>query len=1008
MAVISVTCIFGALLSGCHEHLYVERVVDPTCTSSGYTEYTCSCGANYIDEDSYTSKLEHVPVEVPAVAPSCMTDGRKEGVRCATCYAVLSGMEVEYSTIEHQMVDRNCIHCNKSAVNGFYYTYNRNTGEVAMTPIKSSTKIYGDVILTTLVRFKAISSQTFFPVTQIKSDAFSSGCTGITSLFVRENMREIGDGAFQYLKSLEKIAVEETNLYYADRQSILYNKDMTKIICFPQKHYLEELVLDDRVTEIGGYAFYGAKNLKKITIPSSVTRIGKNAFKDCTSLEYNEYEGGYYLGNDENPYLVLCQVKNRRSSEFTIHPNCKIIYDSAFKDCVNVESLVIPNGVLDIGSLAFGGCSSLVEITLPSSLENISESAFKNCIFLESISIPANVRSVGVGTFDGCIALHTISFSNGIEQLPEEVFKNCKKLVNFTIPSTVKKIGVRAFYSCLSLKELIVPEGTTSIGSYAFRNCTSLVKLSLPQSLVDLGKDLFSSCYDLEYNEYEKGFYLGNEANKYEILVSVEDSEMTTGIINENCRIIYAEAFKTCTMLKEISIPHNVISIGEAAFKYCKALQTITISDAVTSIGADMFTECQSLKSINVDSANPRFSSIDGVLYNKAQTILICVPRNITEITIPSTVLAVEDDAFNGCKNIEKATLPTSAFGLIAKSRLQIKEIIINGGDTLEQNIFDSCTNLERLILSEDITKIEKNALTGCVSLKYNEYQNGYYIGSPSNPYLALITVKDSNVTEFTVHPECRVIYQRALMNMNNLEEITISEGVLSIGERAFYGSDKLAKVNYNGQIDRWVEIDFVDSLSNPLSKAGRLFIGGVEVSEINLATSSIINPYAFYNCKSITKVTLGDNVASIGEYAFYEASNLAEIIISESVESIGQFAFSGCVKLQSIIVPDGVLEIGEKAFKGCTALQNATIGHGVTLYGNRVFADCESLTTITISNNTAEIGDFTFYYCEALVTINFNGSTVDWKAMKKGANWDYKTGEYIIVCTDGNIVKYE
>lgn len=1016
LCALAISSVFGALLSGCHEHIYLERVIEPTCTAQGYTQYVCSCGLNYVDQSSYVEKLEHVPVEVPAIAPTCMTDGRLAGVRCENCYLVLSGMEIDPSNIEHEIPDgaRNCIHCNQSATGGFYYTYDRKTEQVAMTPIKNSALVSGNAILSNAVRFSAISSQLFFPVTQIKIEAFSKGCGEVKSFFIRENMRHIEEGCFQYCRSLEKIAVADGNEYFTNSQSVLYSKDMQRLICFPQQHYLTAFEdatkrvfeVPDGVTAIGDYAFFGAKNLTKITIPSSVTRIGKNAFKDCLGLQFNEYENGYYLGNEQNPYLVLIKTAERRVKNFTIHPDCKIIYDSAFKDAVSLEQIVVPNGVVDIGAFAFNGCSSLVDVSLPNTLENISEGAFKNCIYLETIDIPNSVTAFGKQAFMGCTELNTINLSSALKEISAECFRNCKKLVNITIPSSVNKIGIYAFYSCLDLEELVIPNGVKIIESYAFRNCTSLQRLTIPDSLEDVGRDLFTSCHDLVYNEYEQGYYLGNEQNKYVVMISVKDPEITNCTINENCKIIYAEAFKTCTKIEEISIPHNVISIGEAAFKYCKALRNITISDAVKLIGVDMFTECYALESITVDANNPIFSSYDGALYNKAKTIIICAPKNITTLEIAPTVIAIEDNAFNGCRNLVNLTLPTSTFEIIAKSRLKLKSVTINGGDTISQGVFESCSNLENLTLSDAITKIEKNALSNCSSLIFNEYQNGLYLGSLENPYLALISVKDNTATAFTLHEDCKIIYQRALSNMNSLEIVNFSSNLLGVGEKAFYGSDRIKTVNYDGDIAKWVEIEFIDLYSNPVSVSRSLKINGEDVTEIDLTSSIKVGAYALYNCQSITKVTLGNMVQSIGDYAFFGCSNLEEIFISDSVESIGNFAFSDCVKLKSVIIPDGVLTLGEKAFKGCTSLESAVLGHGITLIENRVFSGCTNIKEITIENNRATIGDCAFYYCRELGKITFNGSTVGWKAMKKGANWDYTTGEYQIICLDGDLEK--
>lgn len=182
------------------------------------------------------------------------------------------------------------------------------------------------------------------------------------------------------------------------------------------------------VTTIGDNAFYGCSALTSVMIPGSVTDIGAYAFEDCSSLKYNEYGNAYYLGNESNPYVALIKAKDISITSCDIHKDTKVICVFAFRDCSSLESIIIPDGVTNIGGSAFYGCSSL-----------------------ESVTIPDGVTRIESATFD-----------------------KCKSLKNIKLPDSVTNIGEFAFNSCSSLTSIIIPENVTSIGTWAFYSCSSL------------------------------------------------------------------------------------------------------------------------------------------------------------------------------------------------------------------------------------------------------------------------------------------------------------------------------------------------------------------------------------------------------------------------------------------------------------------------------------------------------------------------------------------------------
>ena len=191
---------------------------------------------------------------------------------------------------------------------------------------------------------------------------------------------------------------------------------------------LTSVTIPDSVTSIADYAFYSCSSLTSVTIPDSVKSIGDYAFSDCDSLTYNEYDNACYLGNKNNPYLVLVKATETSITSCKIHEKTKFIHSSAFYDCDSLTSIIIPDSVTSIGRYTFSRCSSLTSITIPDSVTSIGSSAFSWCCSLTSITIPDSVTSIGY-----------------------EAFYSCDSLTSITIPDSVKSIGRYAFSSCDSL-----------------------------------------------------------------------------------------------------------------------------------------------------------------------------------------------------------------------------------------------------------------------------------------------------------------------------------------------------------------------------------------------------------------------------------------------------------------------------------------------------------------------------------------------------------------------------
>ena len=406
---------------------------------------------------------------------------------------------------------------------------------------------------------------------------------------------------------------------------------------FYEQNSLTSVILSSGVTNIGEYAFFGCSSLTNITIGNSLTSIGSQAFYRCYHLvevinksSLNIEKGsrdygrvGYYalevknsgessiVNNDgyifytvDNINYLVGYTGNETALVLPSNYNGEsyVINDYAFYDCDSIISITIPDSVTSIGDSAFNFCKNLTNITMPYSVTSIGAYAFSYCSSLTSIVIPNGVRIITDRAFEYCENLTNVTIPNSVDTIGVLAFLNCSSLTSITLPNSVTSIREYAFEGCSSLTSIVIPIGVTSIGSEAFSGCSSLTSISISNSVENIYDGTFKGCNELKYNEYDNGYYLGNDTNPYLVLVKAKSSNITSCEINKNCKFIMASAFSNCSNLTSITIPDSVTSIGNCAFKGCSSLTSITIPNSVTRLGRYMFSNCSSLTSVVLPS----------------------------------------------------------------------------------------------------------------------------------------------------------------------------------------------------------------------------------------------------------------------------------------------------------------------------------------------------------------------------------------------------------------------
>ena len=294
------------------------------------------------------------------------------------------------------------------------------------------------------------------------------------------------------------------------------------------------------------------------------------------------------------------------------------------------------------------------------------------------------------------------------------------------------------------------------------------------------------------------------------------------------------------------------------------------------------------------------------------------------------------------------------------------------------EQAFINCENIERLSIPSSIRVISPSAFDGCQNLRYNEYDNAYYLGNDKNPYVVLMQAKDQAIDSCIIHEKTKIINHGAFVLCENLTDITIPNGVVFIGIEAFSRCTSFMSVTIPESVTSIGEAAFSDcssltdiTIPNSVTDIGTwAFRNCISLIEENNGISYVDN-WVVGCSTSIANVILREGTRGIADSAFYDCNKLTSLVIPDSVTNIGDSAFLGCRSLVSIVIPDSVTNIGDSAFMRCEALTSITILGNIISIGDYAFRECNSLVKITIPDSVTSIGDSAFQDCRSLVSID-------------------------------------
>lgn len=301
------------------------------------------------------------------------------------------------------------------------------------------------------------------------------------------------------MASVKAINVDKDNPAYSSEDGVLFNKDKTEILVYPNEKEDKTYSLPEGVVKITDSAFKYA-DFESIELPDTLEYIGDNAFYKCgylktLSLPKNvEYIGRDTLLLNYGLYEVNVDADSKffSSVDGVLFNKDKtaILYYPVAK---TAESYTVPESVEVVGYRAFQALSPLTSVTLPEGLKRIEERGFCGCSKISDLIIPSTVEYIGPEAFLNCGTANVV-IPEGVTEISDRAFRVSDNIKTVTLPDGITSIGEEAFAWNYSLEKINLPEGLEEIKTGAFKECSSIDEITIPYSVTEIGENAFAEC----------------------------------------------------------------------------------------------------------------------------------------------------------------------------------------------------------------------------------------------------------------------------------------------------------------------------------------------------------------------------------------------------------------------------------------------------------------------------------------------------------------------------------
>jgi len=875
-------------------------------------------------------------------------------------------------------------------------------------------------------------------VTKLETNAFT-GCENLKKLTIPATVTTIGGYAFSGCTGLEEVyyhaATDNVGIYVFRGCTALRKVEMgSGMTVLPSSTFsgcsaLTEITLPDTLVEIRSSALSGCSALTGVALPDTLETIGNNAFSNCTALQSILIPASVTTisasGKSTGPFYGCTKL-----AIFTSLAAAPSGWGTYWNNYSDSGKVTVHYNAVGSESEYWGSIDMTAEtVEIPEGITRIPDGIFKNNTNMKRVVIPSTVSVIEANAFYGCTGLTELTIPETVTTLGEFAFYGCTGLTEVTVPGSITTIPASCFYGCTGLKRVILSDGVTTISAKAFGGCTVLEGIYFPSSVINIAGDNYvnSPFYNCKSvlriyctaTEKQKDWgafwcHIGSSSTAKTFYgVSRMDAEhwikldrtQSVLTIPDSVTMVPEGIFQSNSTLTKVVLGTGVKSVGEYAFSGCNALTFAYVPATVETIGDYAFNSSNITIYTDADSESMGWSScwnhrnlstehptVYGVTLQEAE-YWASLDKTQTAISIPAYITSLPDNAFSGCSALTFISLP-------------------NGLKTIGSKAFYNCTGLQGLDIPTSVTAVAADAFTGsglesitydgtmeqwvkvhpANSIKVNCTDDTIYISGSCGENVSYI-LTNAGVLRITGTGAMKDFYSSGSNtpgwygSRDRIKEVRISEGVTSVGERAFFSCKTLTTVK----------------LPNSLLSIGA---------------------EAFYGCDAIPELPLPDNLTTIGVNAFY-GMKIKSMVIPASVTELGNSTFNGCSALETVIfLGNGIKEFPGSLFNNCAKLKNITIPDGVTTIGSNAFNGCAVLTEIRVPEGVTTIGGSAFWGCTEMVSIQlpstlqsigshcFGGSTTadlyfagtmeQWVAAN-GSNTDKRKA----VCADGTIITW-
>lgn len=792
-------------------------------------EYTVPDGTKEIADKAFSENVSLAKVTLPA---SLERVGANAFSNCMSLETVSFAAESKQLVIDDRAFNNTAVSsvslpAGVSALGDEVFT-NSSLAEIEFAANSSLTALGNNVFSNT-----DLVNVTLPAGLRVLGNGVFRGCTLLESAVLPEGLTTMGDATFYGCSALTSVSLPST-LHTMGTETFYGCSGLTRIT-FAANSQIETLSYD---------TFSGCTSLEEIELPASLTEIaGKDAengsgyglFQNMTSLKRVTFAEG-------SKCLVIGASAFEGSSleSFTIPSSVTTIGSLAFAS-TKLTQITIPRTVTRMDNYAFSSCTLLEEVRIEAGLVAIPEYAFQNNTALVSVNIPATVTSVAATAFNGCTALKSINLDSANTALTVEdgVLYNAAKteilfmpaaIESFRIPAELTTANLPAILSgAAGLEEITVEEGNpvyrASGGALYDMNWNLLLipaamtEFVIPKEVTSLtvkdanentlfyGKAIKTITYEdgrtqglqIQSGAMGQGVFVGLSA--LESVVLPDDTvigayaffhcaKLTSVTFGKGTGTIGANAFAG-TGIKNLSITEGFTSIGKEAFLSCTALVSVTFPASLTSIDATAFNGCSALAQLSLNAGSNSFALENGVLYNKDKTEIILMSTTLTSFELP-------------------ASFTSDAFLQALKANTGLQSVTVAQGNTAYQAAFGALYDMEwNLVfvptgmttfkIPKDVTHLGPDGLFSGTAVETVTFEEGgtqplELVGYNGGFSGASVFQGASKLTTVNL-PARASIGEYAFFSMSSLTSVTLSEGITSIGYRAFNSCSKIERL---------------------------------------------------------------------------------------------------------------------------------------------------------------------------------------------------------------------